>query len=83
MSARGRKLQVGDKALTDYNGDGLTIVTIVEREDTRKHGHSQSGILFRVYPFLKHGTLKSWYDADWFEPVPNEAGTDGDENGMD
>lgn len=70
---RGRFLQPGDEALTDYNGPGpLARVRIVERDDTRTHGHSQSGILFRVSPPLKHGTAANWYDADWFEPVPRQ-----------
>lgn len=70
--SRGRYLQVGDEALTDYNGPGpLTRVTIVDRDDTRKRGHSKSGILFRVAPNLRNGGASTWYDADWFEPVPN------------
>lgn len=69
----GRTLQPGDEALTDYNGPGpLARVRIVERDDTRTHGHSQSGILFRVSPPLKHGTATTWYDADWFEQTPQQ-----------
>lgn len=63
----GRKLVAGDYAMTDYNGGGMVRVRIVERDDSRKRGASQSGILFRVYPFLRNGTAESWYDADWFE----------------
>lgn len=67
---RGRDLKVGDFALTDFNGPGrLTRVKIVERS----LGQCQSGIMFRVEPFLKHGTSDSWYCADWFEPAPAEA----------
>jgi len=70
--SRGRKLQAGDEALTDYNGQGpLVRVRIIERDDKRLHGHSQSGIMFRVTPSLRNGSSASWYDADWFEPVPN------------
>ena len=64
-------LQPGDMALTDYNGPGpMTKVEILERDDKRLHGHSQSGVMFRVRPILRNGTNASWYDADWFEPVP-------------
>lgn len=66
----GRTLQVGDEALTDYNGPGPKVkVRIVERDDRRVHGHSQSGIMFRVTPNLNNGSVNSWYDADWFEPA--------------
>ena len=71
---RGRMLQPGDMALTDYNGPGpITKVEILERDDNRLHGHSQSGVMFRVRPILRNGTNASWYDADWFEPVPANA----------
>ena len=67
---RGRMLQPGDFALTDYNGPGpMTRVEILERDDKRLHGHSQSGVMFRVRPNLRNGTNASWYDADWFEPA--------------
>jgi len=70
--SRGRGLQIGDCALTDYNGPGpLTKVMIIDRDDSRRHGHSQSGIMFRVSPVLRNGDGMTWYDADWFEPVPN------------
>ena len=65
MSKEGRKLNAGDKAVTDFNGGGLTLVTITERiDDTR----SQSGICYRVSPPLKGGDERSQYDADWFDP---------------
>lgn len=71
MSIRGRELKVGDEAVTDYNGPGpMARVRIVEADYTRRHGHSQSGVLFRVAPPLKNGTAQCWYDADWFEPAP-------------
>lgn len=58
--------------MTDYNGPGpLTKVRIIARDDKRQNGHSQSGIMFRVVPSLRNGNGASWYDADWFEPVPN------------
>jgi len=64
---------VGDEALTDYNGPGpLTKVCIIARDDKRSHGHSQSGIMFRVSPILRNGDGMTLYDADWFEPMPNE-----------
>ena len=70
--SKGRNLMVGDQAVTDYNGPGPMVrVTIVERDDRRLHGHSQSGIMFRVTPNLRNGNRASWYDADWFEPAPN------------
>lgn len=62
-----RTLSVGDFAVTDYNGGGLVRVQIIDKDDSRKNGASQSGILFRVSPSLKNGTADSWYDADWFE----------------
>lgn len=76
MSRKGRDLQPGDFAITDYNGPGTTTkVQVVERDDKRLHGHSQSGVMFRVRPNLRNGTNASWYDADWFEPT-DEAGSD-------
>ena len=67
MSKAGRKLQVGDEALTDFNGPGaLTLVKIVERFTETK---SQSGVCFRVRPLLKNCDEFSRFDADWFEPV--------------
>lgn len=69
--SRGRSLQIGDEALTDYNGPGrLEKVRIIDRDDKRQHGHCQSGIMFRVAPNLRNGSNESWYDADWFEPAP-------------
>jgi len=68
---RGRSLQPGDMALTDFNGPGpLTRVKILDRRQFRG---SQSGISFRIYPFLKGGSADTWYDADWFEPAPSGA----------
>ena len=67
---RGRNLQVGDEAMTDYNGNGFTQVTITARVDAHGRGFSQSGILFQVSPLLRNGDSRTWYDADWFEPVP-------------
>lgn len=73
----GRTLMPGDYALTDYNGSGRkTRVKIVERDDQRKHGHSGSGIMFRVSPSLRFGTEQTWYDADWFKPSRKQSGTD-------
>jgi len=66
MSAPDKELNVGDDALTDYNGNGITRVTIVES----KHRCSHGKLLFRVSPPLKGGTSWSWYDADWFRPAP-------------
>ena len=68
MSKAGRKLQVGDEALTDFNGPGgLTLVKIVERFTNTK---SQSGVCFRVRPLLKNCDELSRFDADWFMPAP-------------
>ena len=69
MNNSQRGLRVGQDALTRYNGP-LTRVTIIEIDYTHRHGHSQSGIMFRVDPPLKHGDAQTWYDADWFEPAP-------------
>lgn len=69
----GRNLQPGDYATTDFNGPGpMTRVRIVERLDRRA---CQSGVLFRVDPPLRNGTLDTWYDADWFQPEYAEAST--------
>ena len=71
MSKAGRALRVGDDAVTDYNGPGsMTRVQIIERDDQRLYGRSQSGVMFRVTPILRYGTSGTWYDADWFDPVP-------------
>lgn len=68
---KGRLLQPGDLALTDINGGGMsTVVQIVERDDTRLHGASQSGVQYRVTPCLQNGNKHTWYDADWFDPCP-------------
>ena len=67
MSKASRKLQVGDDALTDFNGPGgLTLVKIVE---LFTEANSQSRICFRVWPLLKNCDESSKLDADWFEPV--------------
>jgi len=67
MSRAGRTLQVGDEALTDFNGCGMTLVRIVERVEGTT---SQSRICYRVAPPLKGGDARTLYDADWFEPAP-------------
>ena len=70
MGICGRALKVGDDAVTEFNMSGpLARVRIAEADYTWRHGHSQSGTMFRVTPPLKNGTLESWYDADWFEPA--------------
>lgn len=70
MSIRGRELQVGDYATTDFNGqETRTLVKIIGRQEVRG---CQSGILFSVYPTLRNGDLNSRYDADWFEPSGGE-----------
>jgi hypothetical protein len=69
MSKTGRQLQVGDDALTDFNGRGITLVRITERHENTR---SQSGICFCVNPMLKGGHAYSLYDADWFEPAPKD-----------
>ncbi len=70
MSIEGRNLQVGDYALTDFNGVGMKMVLIIQRRDAR--WHSQSGVQFCVSPPLKGGVEGTFYDADWFEPCPME-----------
>jgi|LakMenE18May11ns_1017448.scaffolds.fasta_scaffold9641623_2 hypothetical protein len=67
MSAESRLLNIGDFAFTDYNHRGkFERVQIVDVDRQCKHGHSQSGVMFKVIPLLKHGTLDCWYCADWF-----------------
>jgi hypothetical protein len=63
----GRDLQPGDYALTDFNG-GTTRVQIVDRR-TDARGF-QTGIAYRVFPPLRHGSLDTWYCSGWFEPEP-------------
>lgn len=70
MSKESRKLEIGDFAITDYNGSGgTTVVQIIDVDRDRMHGQSQSGILFRVLPLLRYGSTDTWYCADWFEPL--------------
>ena len=71
MSKDGRILQIGDVAKTDYNGS-WSVVSIIDRDDTRKRGYSHGGILFRVNPVLRNGTAQTWYDADWFVPKASD-----------
>lgn len=63
-------MQVGEKAVTDFNGAGtMTHVEILRRADGYQ---SQSGIAFQVSPPLKNCLSSDvWIDADWFEPSPN------------
>ena len=68
--SRGRKLQKGDEAVTDFNGKGVVRVAITDR---REHAQSQSRVMYRVWPPLKGGNNETWYDADWFEPAPPNA----------
>ena len=60
----GRKLQPGDSATTDYNGNEIIQVKILARQDKTR---SQSGIMFQVTPKLKNSAADAWIDADWFE----------------
>ena len=70
VSKASRKLQVGDEALTYFNGPGsLALVMITERFD---EANRQSRICFRVWPLLKNCDETSKLDADWFEPVPGK-----------
>ena len=66
MSAAGRALNVGDMAMTDYKR-GITIVKIVSKDTGT---HSQSGVCYQVHPPLNKYSQMTWYDADWFDPVP-------------
>ena len=49
---RGRKLQKGDEAVTDFNGKGVVRVAITDR---RENAQSQSRVMYRVWPPLKGG----------------------------
>lgn len=64
MSQVSRKLQVGDRVITDFS-KAMTEHTITER---LAPATSQSGVLFMVSPTIK-GSGGGWIDADWFEPV--------------
>lgn len=74
MPGRGRELQPGEPAETDFLGRTTLHVIRERREGVR---NCQSGILFRVEPPLMNGFDRSnpycegpnsWYDADWFRP---------------
>jgi hypothetical protein len=62
-----RYAKIGMKVRTDFSGKHSThIITDIDRE--RKHGHSQSGVMFLVNPPVpKSGG--EWVDADWFDLV--------------
>jgi hypothetical protein len=65
-----RDLQPEDQATTLYNGGGTkATVTITERDDSGAQGRCQSGILVRVRPPLRNGSLMTWYDIEWFQPI--------------
>ena len=68
MSKAGRKLQVGDEAITDFR-PGLTLVRITARFDGTK---SHSGTQFRVSPTLVMNDPDAKFDADWFDPAPKD-----------
>ena len=70
----GRALQVGDYALTDFNGRGMTRVMITARDI---HSQSQSGTRYRVTPPLRGCEPDAWFDADWFEQEPQPAAKEG------
>lgn len=64
------KLQVGDKATTDYEcgygrKDPLKIVTIIGR----KRAQSLSGVVFQVSPPLGNNAELDWLDSAWFAPL--------------
>lgn len=66
-----RNLKVGDKAVTDFNDEGLissknSVVTITDRKEV--DSGCQSGILYRVHPTLRNCQPDDWIDADWFDP---------------
>jgi len=62
-------LQVGDLALTDFNELGKFVQVEITARDDNPRGACQSGVLFQVKPALRNGTLDSWYDAGWFQPI--------------
>ena len=64
-------MQKGDESVTDFNGKGVVRVAITDR---RENAQSQSRVMYRVWPPLKGGNNETWYDADWFEPAPPNAG---------
>lgn len=66
MSIRGRDLQAGDYATTDFNDRRITKVQITARREF--HGPRQ-GVQFKVFPLLDGGTEDAWYDSDWFAPM--------------
>lgn len=68
MSVASRNLQIGDKAFTDFNGDGFVEVTITRRFENTA---SQSGICYAVSPALLNNDDNTQFDADWFEIINN------------
>ena len=64
----GRKLQVGNAALTDYEGK-LKPVIVTGREN---YASCESGVLLQVQPVLRGNHDDEWFDSGWFAPVtPN------------
>lgn len=70
--SKARHCKVGDRVTTDYDKSriGITEHTIIGRKDMR----SQSGIAFQVEPPLRNAGPGAWFDADWFEPMPERHG---------
>lgn len=72
----GRNLQVGDKAITDFNhswhsdSKKFTVVTITDRKEVDRG--CKSGVLYRVAPTLRNCEAAAWIDADWFEPYEQD-----------
>lgn len=67
MSKAGASLQVGDEALTDYSGTGLTLVRITGRREGQT---SESRITLSCEPRPRGMRPGDWRDSHWFEPAP-------------
>ncbi len=63
MRRKGVVLLVGDLAITDFVSWKPVTVRITDRKEER---NCETGIMFRVSPALRGGTLATWYDANWF-----------------
>ncbi len=70
MKDQGKKLKVGDFAMTDFNDrKNMIKVKITER---RHRTSSESKVLLRVDPAMRGGDLNTWYDSNWFYPIKDE-----------
>lgn len=54
--------EIGDFVLCEWDEGKLTKHKITDK----KHGASQSGVMYRVSPALRLSSENHWIDSDWF-----------------